>query len=211
MAKKTRINESNRYDPFTSRGTAMDDAPIVPPNASPAEDAVLALNVAKMLAADALLDEAKADYKSIKDHVSGKGVNLAAYGLARKIVKSGKVAEHIALFADTLIILKILGRPVSSDQLVLFESESSLTPLDERAATEGRYAGIMGIGEDANPYGIDSTAGQAWLNAWYGGKDEHNLIISLEPKPGSELIKGDDGEDDAGDTDEDPFEQDEAA
>lgn len=198
MAKKTmRINETDEYDPFTARDRLMDEAPIglVQSNTAPADDAVLALNIAKMIAADTLLDGAKADHKEIKKHVEAKGVNLKAHSLASKIVASGKIAEYVELFGDTLRYLKIRGRPVQSSQLELLTTEDDRTPLDDRARVEGRYAGIMGYAADSNPYALDSEAGQTWLAAWYGGEKERKLILSMEPKA-TERIQG-----------EDPFEQ----
>lgn len=171
-------------------------------NAAPADDAIIALSLAKLIAADTLLDGAKADHKAIKDHVEAKGVNLKAHKLASKIIASGEVAAYITLFSDTLKYLKIRGRPVQSSQLDLLTSEDDRTPLDDRAREEGRYAGIMGYSLDGNPYSPDSAAGQAWIAAWYGGEDERKLILAMEPKPGSELIEGGAREPA---TDDDPF------
>lgn len=171
-------------------------------NAKPADDAVLALNLAKMIAADILLDGAKSDHKAIKEHVEGKGVNVKAHALASKIIASGKVVEYVELFSDTLKYLKIRGRPVQSSQLDLLTTEDDRTPLDDRAREEGRYAGIMGYPADDNPYAIDSNAGQVWLAAWHGGEDERTLILSLEPVDGSELMKGHDSDDPFGDPDQ---------
>jgi hypothetical protein len=169
---------------------------VTPIRNGPAEDAVLALNVAKLMAADILFAGAKDDHKAIRVHVEAKGVNLKAYAWADKIIKAGDVGGAVELIEATLKILKIRGRPATSSQLELLTSEDDRTPLDERAAEEGRYAGIMGFGDDANPYGIDSAAGQAWQNAYNGGCEERKLILSLEPSADSELIKGaDNGED----------------
>jgi hypothetical protein len=168
------------------------DQPAANTNHNHAEDAVLALNVAKLLAADILLDESKADYKAIKDHVSGKGVNLKAYALARKVVKSDKVSEYVTLFCDTLQILKILGKPANPDQFELLVAEDPYQPLDDRASEEGRYAGIMCLPIHENPYSIDSSAGQAWQKAYGAGEEERKLIMALEPDEHSDLIKGDD-------------------
>lgn len=164
----------------------------------PAEDAVLALNVAKLMAADILFSGAKEDHKAIKAHVEAKGVNLKAYAWADKIIKAGDVGAAVQLIEATLKILKIRGRPVPSSQLDLLTGEDDRTPIDERAREEGRYAGIMGYGPDANPYGVDSAAGQSWQDAYNGGCDERKMILSMEPGPDSELIKGS--------SDEDPFE-----
>ena len=131
----------------------------------PAEDAVLALNVAKLMAADILFAGAKEDHKAIKTHVEAKGVNLKAYAWADKIIKAGDVGAAVELIEATLKILKIRGRPVPASQLDLPTSEDDRTPIDERAREEGRYAGIMGYGPDANPYGVDSAADQAWQDA----------------------------------------------
>lgn len=168
---------------------------VTPIKPGPAEDAVLALNVAKLMAADILFAGAKDDHKAIKDHVEAKGVHLKAYAWADKIIKAGDVGAAVELIEATLKILKVRGRPVTTSQLELLPTEDDRMPLDDRAREEGRYAGIMGYGADANPYAIDSDAGQVWQAAWNGGCDERKMILSLEPGPDSELIKGPDGED----------------
>lgn len=179
-------------------------------NTQPADDAVLALNLAKMIAADTLLDGAKADHKAIKQHVEAKGVNVKAHALASKIVSSGKVAEYVELFSDTLKYLKIRGRPVQTSQLDLLTTEDDRTPLDDRAREEGRYAGIMGYPADTNPYAIDSEAGQVWLDAWHGGEDERKLILSLEPTDHEHIAGNDEPAEPEPDAD-DPFADAEAA
>lgn len=165
---------------------------VVPIKEMPAEDAVLALNVAKLMAADILLDDAKSDHKAIAKHVEAKGVNLKAHAWADKIIRSGETAEAVELFEATLKILKIRGRPVATSQLDLLTTEDDRTPSVDKAKEMGRYAGIMCLSTSANPYGADSEAGQAWLEAFHGGCAERDLILALEPKPGSELIKADD-------------------
>jgi hypothetical protein len=167
-----------------------DAAPGEGHNAQPADDAVLALNLAKMIAADTLFDGAKADHKAVKQHVEAKGVNVKAHALASKIIASGKVTEYVELFGDTLKYLKIRGRPVQTSQLDLLTTEDDQTPLDDRAREEGRYAGIMGFSSGSNPYAIDSKAGQIWLDAWNGGEVERKRILDLDPAEGSEVIKG---------------------
>lgn len=158
-----------------------------------------------MIAADTLLDGAKADHKAIKQHVEAKGVNVKAHALASKIVASGKVAEYVELFGDTLKYLKIRGRQVQTSQLDLLTTEDDRTPLDDRAREEGRYAGIMGYPAGNNPYAIDSEAGQVWLDAWHGGEDERKLILSMEPTEGQqEHIPGHDADDAGADVDN-PF------
>lgn len=164
-------------------------------NAQPAEDAVLAINLAKMIAADTLLEGAKADHKAVKQHVEAKGVNVKAHALASKIVASGKVAEYVELFSDTLKYLKIRGRPVLSSQLELLVSEDDATPLDDRAWEEGRYAAFFYKSDDANPYDPTSKHGQKWLAGFRQGQTEVDLINSMAPPEGSELISGHDADD----------------
>ena len=162
----------------------------------PAEDAVLALNIAKMIAADTLLDGAKADHKAVKEHVDAKGVNLKAYTLARRAVASGAVADHVQLFSDTLKYLKILGRPVQSSQLDLLATEDDATPLDDRAWEEGRYAAFFFKGDDANPYDPTSVAGQRWISGIRQGQSEVKLIMDLEPKAEEHIQSADPFNDD---------------
>lgn len=173
-------------------------------NATPPEDAFTATNLAKMVAADILLDEAKSDHKAIRAHVEAKGINVKAHALSSKIIASGKVDDYVRLFSDTLKYLKIRGRPVQSSQLELLPTEDDATPLDDRAYEDGRYAAFFCRGDDANPYDPTSKVGQRWIAGLRQGQTEYDLVMSMAPE-GNELIK-------AGEADGDePFPDAEAA
>lgn len=179
----------------------------------PAEDAVVALNLGKMKRAKTEFESANGSYRNVLKHVEGKGINLKAAQRAIAIQKSGKVDEIVAELTALFQYLKILGQPFTKQQLDMFEVEQPRTPGVEKAKEHGRFVGIMGQGMDQNPYAVDSEQGQAWIEAFHQGSEERNLIMSMEPADGSELISGDDPADDGDDGnvfDEDPDEFDAA-
>lgn len=162
---------------------------VVPIKPELAEDAVKALNIAKVRRDKEAAESAAGVYRSTLSHVDGK-LNVKAVKKALSLIKSGKQDEWIAEVAAVSDYLRILGRPIDKAQLDLFVVEQPRTPAVDRAAREGRYVGIMGGGQDQCQYALDSEQGHAWIDAWKAGCDERKLGLALEPAPGSELIKG---------------------
>lgn len=159
---------------------------------APAEDAVKAVNLAKLKRAGESLQAEKNEFQSVAKHVEAKGINLKAASWAIKLQKSGKLEDAVAELTARLEYAYILGVPISKAQLDLFRVEMPRTPSIDRAKEHGRYVGMMGMGMDQNPYSADSEPGQAWIAAFHGGTEERNLVLSMEPAAGSELIAGDD-------------------
>ncbi len=161
-----------------------------------------AVNLGKLMRADAAFQEAKNEHQSVTKHVEGKGLDLKAAKQAIKIKKSGKVDEKVSELSSLFMYLKILGCAINEKQIELFSHENSRTPLEDRAYEEGLYAGRMGEGAAVNPYGDDSKAGQKWLEGLHTGTGDRSKILEMEMTAEDELIKGED---------EDPIPFDEAA
>lgn len=84
-----------------------------------------------------------------------------------------------------------------------FDLLEDRTPLIERAAIEGRKAGLMGD-TLSNPYNEGSAEGQAYAEAWHAGQKD--LFAGIRAKEeaereAAELIEGP-GHDDGGDLDD---------
>lgn len=156
----------------------------------PAEDAIIALNIGKYRRELDEFSSASGRLRNTAKHVEGKGVNLKAAKRAISIQKSGRIDEVLSELTALFQYLKILGHPLTKAQLDLFAVEAPRTPALDKAKEHGRYVGIMGLGQDQNPYSIDSEQGQAWMKAWHQGGEERGLILALEPE--GELISGDD-------------------
>lgn len=188
------------YDPFTARTPDR-----VPPqtNEVPAEDAVVALNLAKIRRADEELQIAKNEHQSTVKHAEGKGIHLKAAKRALKILKTDKSDDYIAELQATLEYLYILGQPVGKKQLELFRVEQPRMPSVDRAREQGRFTGIMGEGTEKCPYALESEAGNAWMEAWHGGAKERDLVLAMQPPADApELIKGADTDADQTDLEE---------
>jgi len=170
---------------------------------APAEDAIKALNLGKMRRAKEELDSANGTYRNVLKHVEAKGIHLGAAKKALSIIKSDKREDTVAELTALFEYLYILGYPLEKKQLDMFRVEQPRTPSVDKAKEHGRYVGIMGMGMDQNPYAVDSEQGQAWLEAFYAGGKERELVLSMEPS-GDELLKGSDD----GSEDDDVFDED---
>lgn len=111
-------------------------------------------------------------------------------------------AEVIATMQRRIRIAKMLGHGVAR-QVEMFEDR---VPIEERAYQEGLAAGKLRK-DMTNPYGLESPAGQAYQRGINDGTEFINkeLAGQFEEGDGSELIKGDAGDDEPG------FDADEAA
>ena len=156
----------------------------------PGDDAVIALNLGKMKRAKAQYDSHNGEYRNVLKHVEAKGIHLKAAKRAIAINGSEDRTELVAELKALCEYLAILGVPIEKAQMDLFRSLEPRVPGVDRAAEEGRYAGIMGEGESTIPYAEESKQGQAWLTAFRGGQDERKLILSMEPENGSTIEKG---------------------
>jgi ribosome modulation factor len=165
----------------------------------PSEDAFVASNLGKLIRADEDLQNAKNSHQSTVKHVETK-IDVKAARWAIKLKKSGKLEEAVEEMRKRVEYAYILGIPVNKKQLDLFRVEGVNRDATAKAEELGRYAGIMGYGEEKCPYSPDSDLGVAWGNACKAGGEERKLILSMEPG-GTERI--------AGDTDDDVFDEDE--
>lgn len=81
-----------------------------------------------------------------------------------------------------------------------FDLLEDRTPLVERAAIEGRKAGLLGKSL-INPYNEASAEGQAFATAWHEGQGDLFKGIKAKEEQAAELIEGP-GHDDGGDLDD---------
>lgn len=197
MAKKaTRINETETYDPFTSREpvkgeeteTAAAPAPLTNEDERAQFEEQTFLSVfGKVKAGKSAIGEEMADineaYKRLKPVGFTKADIKWAFELEEK--DSGEV---IATMQRRIRIAKMLGHGLAR-QIELFDTDRA--PIEERAYDEGLAAGKLRK-DNANPYGADSAAGQAWQRGMNDGTAFANkdLAAQFEEKSGDELISG---------------------
>lgn len=155
--------------------------------------AVIAANLAKVMRADADLQEAKNDHQSVIKHAEGKGIHLGAAKRALKIKRSGKVEKVIEELSALFLYLRILNLPIEKKQLEMFDAFDEATPIKEKAYEQGLYAGRMGLGEGENPYSATSHQGQSFIKGLNVGSNERRIVLEMEAE--SELIREDDGSD----------------
>jgi hypothetical protein len=108
------------------------------------DDAVIAVNLSKIRTAQ---DNAASHHGSLRNvlkHAEGKGVHLKAAKRALSIVKAGDPDAWLEENQAVTRYLRILRHGLQESQLKLFEFETTLAPIDERAGLDGRAAGLQG-------------------------------------------------------------------
>lgn len=184
MAKRTtRINETDQYDPFTSRGPSTTaDVPTAAPLSNEDERAQFEERVF-LEVLDTVRDgksaigeemaEINEAYKRLKPVGFTKADVKWAFELEEK-----DYAQVIATMQRRIRIAKMLGHGLAR-QVEMFETDRA--PIEERAYAEGLAAGKRRK-PNINPYGADSKAGQEWQRGMNDGtaianKDLADVLI----------------------------------
>lgn len=159
----------------------------------PDQAAIDAVNLSRIRAAQEAYNSENGALRSVFAKAQLQNLHLPAAKRALKVIKSGKTDEMMAEFEKTIFYLKLLGKPVNTQQLEMFEGRDALAPEDERAGDEGLSAGRGGFEENQNPYDLGSQKGQAWLAKFREGRAERDLVLSM-PEPQAD--EGDEGDED---------------
>ncbi|NPU23980.1 hypothetical protein [Bradyrhizobium denitrificans] len=152
------------------------------------DDAVIAVNLGKIRDAKIKVDAAGNNLRTVEKNAEGKGINLKAAKRALAIVKSGEADEWLEETSATTRYLKILRHGVTDNQLDL-AFESTLAPIEEKAALDGRAMGLDTSSdaiEEKNPHALNTRAGQAWLTAFRQGRRERDIILSMKDDIGED-------------------------
>ena len=127
-----------------------------------------------------------------------KGLHVKAAKDAIKIADKGDISDTVLYLEELTKNLRLLGLPLKSEQLDMFETAPQSQPLDERAYEQGHGSGVLGEGQDKNLHDPTSEAGQAWLRGFHEGCAAR---AELERQDNAESAEG--GEEDAGQMDMD--------
>lgn len=144
----------------------------------PDEESVIAVNLFKIRDAIGEKKEQAEDYKATLEHAASKGVNLKAAKKALAIIAAGDASSWLIETQEITRYLRILRHGIQESQLSL-SFESHLAPLDEKAALDGRAAGLAGQSSSDCPHDPSTEAAQAWLKAYGEGLSERTLILSM--------------------------------
>ena len=161
---------------------------------TPDDDAVIAVNLSRIRAAQDKYGSEGGSLRSTFAKAEQQGVNLAAAKRAIKIVRSGKVDEFLEETSAITRYLRIMRHGINDGQLKL-DLESTLAPIEEKAALDGRAAGLSGEPESSNPHHGNTKAGLAWLAAHRQGLAERELVLSMQPVDADDEGDEEDGED----------------
>ena len=160
-----------------STATAKAAEPATPN--TPDDDAVVAVNLSRIRAAQDKFSSENGTLRSTFAKAEQQGVNLAAAKRAIKIVRSGKVEEFLEETSAITRYLRIMRHGIIDGQLNL-DLESTLAPIEEKAGLDGRAAGLSGEPESNNPHHGNTKAGLAWLTAHRQGLSERSIILSMQ-------------------------------
>lgn len=157
------------------------------------------------------IQEAESDMAESKGVLSGIYKRLENAGFTKEDVKWAKelqkknVGEVVATMKRRLAIATIMGHAIGR-QMEMFEKDR--TPLEDAAYLEGLGAGRMRK-TNANPYGMETVAGQSWQRGFNEGTAEANA--ALAEAMNENLIKaGDETSEDEEDIDSEEAETEEA-
>ena len=151
----------------------------------PDQAAIDAVNLSRIRAAQEAFNSQTGELRSVFAKAEKQCLHLPAAKRALKVLKSGKTDEMIDEFERTIFYLKLLGKPVKSEQIEMFEGLTQSAPEDERAEIEGLSAGRSGEHtEQQNPY--DGVKGQGWLRGFRRGDEERRIVLSMPEPEGDE-------------------------
>jgi hypothetical protein len=150
-----------------------------PATNGPDDDAVIAVNLSKIRAAMDAQASSVGSLRNTMKHAEGKGVHLKAAKRAIAIVKAGDADTWLEETSAITRYLRIMRHGINDGQLKL-ELESTLAPIEEKAALDGRAAGLSGEPEANNPHHGNTKAGMAWLGAYRQGLSERELVLSMK-------------------------------
>lgn len=161
---------------------------------TPDDEAVIAVNLSKIRTAQEAAASHHGTLRSILKHAEGKGVHLKAAKRALSIVKSGDADAWLEETRETTRYLRILRHGITENQLKL-DFGTTLEPMDEKAANDGRIAGLdMEADESTNPHDLNTPSGQAWIAAFRQGRSERDIILSMMDAEDDESEDDDDQE-----------------
>jgi hypothetical protein len=174
--------------------TAVAEKPKSAATNGPDDDAVIAVNLSKIRTAKDAQSSSVGSLRNIMKHAEAKGVHLKAAKRAIQIVKSGDVDAWLEETSTITRYLRIMRHGINDGQLKL-DLESTLAPIEEKAALDGRAAGLSGEPESDNPHHGNTKAGMAWLAAYRQGLSERELVLSMKNDVAEDEPEAEDDED----------------
>jgi ribosome modulation factor len=209
--KKSAVNRSDEYDPYTSRGMSdgkaadLKEETRLNSELTPAEARALHMHHFRLIEAQ-------------------KGVVKAAQDALKTLRKTAKTDGLVMADLDFMARCATLEDPSIAPAEILRRAEiaswfalpvnfqpdmfTDRMPLDERAYEEGVAAGLQGK-DPVAPYDATSSPGQRFLAGWHEGQRQmrEELVSAMTKrnaaKASDEIIKGaDNGEDPFADEDD---------
>lgn len=126
------------------------------------------------------IHDAETEMAEQKGVLSGIYKRLENAGFTKDDVKWAKelqkknVSEVVATMKRRIAIATIMGHAIGR-QMEMFDKDR--TPIEDAAYLEGLGAGRMRKA-NANPYGMETVAGQSWQKGFGEGNAESNLALS---------------------------------
>ena len=174
----------------------------------PAQERALFINYPRLAVAEASMAGTKGEIAGIYKNLDSANITKADIKWLNWALKNNP-AEVMDTMQRRFGMLRAFGHSAGR-RFDLFDKDR--TPIEDAAYEEGRARGRL-RGENANPYGMDSVAGQNWQRGFNDGHAERNqmdaellndnIIKGSEPDDGGDAEEEDDGDHDAGNDDDD--------
>lgn len=175
-----------------STATAVKTNP--PVTNGPDDEAIAAVNLSRMKAAQERYNSENGIMRSIFAKAELQGMHLKAAKRAIAIVKAGDADSWLEETSAITRYLRIMRHGITENQLTL-DLESTLPPIEEKAGLDGRSAGLAGDVEASNPHDLSTKPGQSWIAAFRQGLSERELVLSMKDSDEDENIIAEDDED----------------
>lgn len=156
-------------------------------NSEVSEDQITAFHLAKLKKAQAESKNGQSELKAVQNTLGASGMNVAAASKALKIIEKGKKQETVDWITAVLKYLRILGDPIVSDQLEMFESVPVKPGILEQAFEDGLRAGIEGADRNSSHHDLNSDSGREWVKGFDQGAENRKRILKM--KPDEKLVK----------------------
>lgn len=148
------------------------------------------------------LVEAEAEMAASKGEMAGIYKALEAAGFTKDDIKwwnktkATNVGEALETMKRRIGLTRLMGHGLGR-RMDLFDKDR--TPIEDAAYEEGRAVGLIG-GDNINPYGMETVAGQNWQRGLNEGHAERNKILAEAMSDQTIKSGADDDDDDADET-----------
>jgi|GEM_PF-2752990 len=150
------------------------------------DDAFVLFQISKVEEHQKRKNTTNGEFSARLETAEANGLNKWAIKEALKIKKKGEIAETVTRLSALLRYLRLLGLPLDSKQIDMFEVAPKSQPITENAYEQGFGTGVVGEGQDKNDHAPGTDAFNAWMKGFHAGCEARRGFLSEEGKAAAE-------------------------